>query len=62
MKKVTAQQIIDNLNARLALVRAQGGKDSELQALLDDICRHNMKITDIDNSTRDIKDLLEVYK
>ena len=56
MKKVTAQQIIDNINARLILLKSQGFKDHiasmQLQELLDDICRHNMGIESIETSTK----------
>ncbi len=53
-KKATAQQIIDNINAKIALYRAQGLSDkafSDLQELIEDICRHNMGITPIDAVT-----------
>ena len=57
MKKVTAQQIIDNMNARLALLKSQGFEGNhpatcQLQELMDDICRHNMGIESIETSTK----------
>ena len=60
MKKITAQQIIDNINARNSLLAKQGFDQNhpvrcQLQDLLDDICRHNMAIENIDDSTRNRK-------
>jgi hypothetical protein len=53
MKQITAQQIIDNVNARLKLLRAQGidVEREQLQDLLNDICRHSTGIANIDDST-----------
>ena len=52
-KGITAQQIIDNLNARIQLSRKYGDDTEALQGLLDAICRHGAKIEDIDDDTAD---------
>ena len=40
MKKYTADDIVDNINARIALDTIMGGDTRKLQSLLDSICRH----------------------
>lgn len=51
MKKITADQITLNINARLALLKKQGHHNSQLVELLNDICRHNHGIENIEVST-----------
>jgi len=54
MKKITAEQIIENINARLQLLNEQQVDKSttyQLQDLLNDICRHRANIENIDCST-----------
>ena len=51
MKKITADQIIRNLNARIALLQKQGHRNSQLSELLNEICRHSAGIENIDDST-----------
>jgi hypothetical protein len=41
MKKYTADDIVDNLNARIALDKLMGSDSRKLQSLLDAICRHS---------------------
>lgn len=41
MKKYTAADIVDNLNARIALNKLMGTDCRQLQSLLDAICRHS---------------------
>ena len=40
MKKYTAADIVDNINARIALDNLMGSDCRQLQRLLDAICRH----------------------
>ena len=40
MKKYTADDIVDNINARIALDNLMGADTRKLQSLLDSICRH----------------------
>ena len=51
MKKVTAKQIIDNLNAQIKLSRAQNIEPYELQSLLDTIVRHHNGFENIEDNT-----------
>ena len=51
MKKITADQIIRNLNSRIALLKKQGHHNSQLIELMNDISRHSMGIENIDDST-----------
>ena len=63
-KKVTAQQIIDNINAKIGLIRAQGlgvKHYRDLQELLDDICRHNNGMQSIDIETLNISQGISKY-
>ena len=64
MKTITATNIIDNINAKIALLAAQGITRNQpqrqpLQRLLDDICRHCAKIEHIDSSTAEHTAALE---
>lgn len=67
-KKATAQQIIDNITARLALLHEQGFNkhhvaSNQLQELLDDICRHNSLNISIDTeSTLKMCDMVQSYQ
>lgn len=56
IKAITAGQIIDNLNARIKLLKSQGFDKhhlacAQLQEMLDDICRHGASIENIEAST-----------
>ena len=66
MKKCTANQIMANIIARIRLLEVMGvptGHPSrvQLQEILTDICRHNLGIETIENSTTSHKQMMEKF-
>ena len=51
MKKYTADDIVANINARIALDKIMGGDTRKLQSLLSSICRHSAGIESLSEDT-----------